>query len=587
MLLALLVVGLGYTLHRCATLGVEYYDAYVYLNNASWMTGTDTVDYDVLRPPLLSLAQAPVVAVARAAGPANRWLLLGPHLESGVLTLLTVLAVFLLLRASCGRLPALLGAVLFVGTRYVVRYGAHVMADVPLAGLTAAAVALVCRAHQERRLGLYALAGVALGAAITMKYGAALLVPTLVVAELLLSVHRAGTGRYRSSLDGRRAAGLALTLAVGAALFAALHAALYRALYPHEPWTQFVTAMTSAKSVVERMPGESWTDHGAMAMVMLSPPLLLLVVLGLALAVLRPEPRDAPFFAWLAVMGGGLVFLVGHNEARYLLPVVPAAIYFALRATTEVARRLAESPRPALRRAGRVALAGFLALCLSGGVRQAWEDADPFFANDVQRRAAAALAGAARGQGRLFVLGQRHTLFPPTRGPVPEDEYWNTFHYDPGIAAYFLGRRLNTLSTRNDSAWNLRGALGILAVDGDAVLRLEDRFYTTRTLPTGRPHPFEVWSIRRADLLPAPGDRFVSMDGSLTGTVHDDAGGLTFVPDRTLGELWLFAKRAPAGQTEFLASVRLQADTPAVVPAASARDIAALTLLRVDSRLVE
>ena len=78
---AVLVGAALYTVVRAIRLKLDYYDAFLYLHNASRLAGHDVgVAVDDSRPWLLSVVQTPVVLVARLLGPGNAWLLRGPHL---------------------------------------------------------------------------------------------------------------------------------------------------------------------------------------------------------------------------------------------------------------------------------------------------------------------------------------------------------------------------------------------------------------------------------------------------------------------------------------------------------------------------
>src|SRR5439155_2806979 len=132
-------------------------------------------------------------------------------------------------------------------------------------------------------------------------------------------------------------------------------------------------------------PGESWRDDIGMTLAMTSAPTLLLAGLGLVLALAQRQDRDVPFFGWLAVVGGAIVVLIPHTEARYLLPAVPAIIYFAVRGA-EYLLRAAQAPwaRSAGFRPAAITLAVVvLALVLRPGVEQALLDQDPVFRADL------------------------------------------------------------------------------------------------------------------------------------------------------------------------------------------------------------
>ncbi len=158
---------------------------------------------------------------------------------------------------------------------------------------------------------------------------------------------------------------------------------------------------TVTTGLVHPLPGETRWDNAVMIAATTAWPVLALAVLGLILLAKDREERDLPFLAWLVGMGGILIASVGHNEVRYLLPAIPALIYFAVRAVEWLARRALS---PALVGAGVTALA---LSCAFGGARQAWADGDPAFRADTARRAAAAMSRVRQSGGQL------HWIRPP------------------------------------------------------------------------------------------------------------------------------------------------------------------------------
>ena len=446
--MALVVVLAAYTLWRGFTLEVDYYDGYRYLANARRLLGDDQVSFDKIRPPLLALLQAPVVAIARIGGPANPALVHGPHLLSALLSLLTALALFYLFEQPCGRRIALLGTLLFMTTRYFVRYGAHVMTDLVTAGAGAAAVGWWTRARESQSLPSYVLCGAALGCAMAIKFSS--------------------------------------------------------------------------------------------------------------------------------------------NEARYLLPALPPFIYFAIRAV-ESADAFASTGRPAASAALSL-LVGFAVLgSVANGLAQAWSDQDPVFRRDVQRRAAALAAASLRDNGQLWILGKRHTLSAQEPGPVAQDEFWNTFHYERHVAEYFLGRSLRALPVPNGTAPAVIPRLAAWVADGDAILRLDDLNYYTRAFPPGLiPRPLEVWSVRRMDLHGTADAPEMLVDGrgaSVRVENGPGVGELLFTADRSLGDFSAFVVMADGAEPRFVGSVRLSAGVPTSVLATSGMP-SSLVLVRVDVQKV-
>jgi len=595
-LLAALSLPAAYTIYRAFTLRVEYHDGFAYLVNARYLAGDRSLPYAPGRPPLVSLLQIPVVKAASLAQAPGPWLMVAPHVLSAVLSLLAALAVFFAYRSGLGPAAALLGVLLFATTRLFIRYGAHVMTDLPVAGLSAAAVALYSAAIRSGRFRTYALAGAALGATISTKYSAALLALALVLATGLLAFRVRQDGARRRLVFDRALRpwlGLLLVGLATAAVFAAIHAPVFWSFFGPHALREFLPSMRAGLAAVAGFSDESRKDYLVMLVEMASPAGTLLALGGIAVALARPQRRDAIFAAWLAVVGGGIVLLVGHNEARYLFPAVPPLFYFAARAVEFCWERWRRPLRP--RRTAAMALAlvvGLAGLSMVSGAAQAWDDRDRFFRTDIEGRAVELAAQSVRGRGRLLLLGTRHTLSPRDPGPVPADEFWNVFHYVPPIPAYFLGRPLAQLGLPSASVQVLRPLLAAWLRDGDAVLRLDGLFYSTKTFPEGPvPRPLEVWSIARLDLVPAPGrpGHLTASQGTVAATLADDpgAGAVVFAPDQSLGERAIFVKNAAKRTPDFVRFARLERNTAIVLPTATrVQDVEAIVLIDVAVRRV-
>jgi len=583
---ALLALAAAYTVHRAVVLRIEYYDGYEYLLNTRALLGDRAGGYNPFRPPLLSVLQLPAVAVGRASAPASPVRLLAPHLTAALCSLLAAAAVFLVLRRPFSPTFALLGPVLFVGNRLFIRYGAHVMADLLSAGLAAATVALYLRARErpasDSFWGPYALCGAALGAAVLAKFPVAALGFVLAFTEVWLAVRE-------RRLERRRALGLALAGTVAVAVFYGVNLVLlavnFRATaFQKLAWFAPRALVASASHPVT---DESWRDWGAMALIMLSGPTLVAAGLGLVVALRERQTRDVPFLVWLGVLGVVIVFVIGHNEARYLLPVVPAILYFAVR----VVERLAEAVRPRWERAGavaRAAVATGAALLLGGalrvGVEQAIQDRDPVFLADVERRAAALLVGERRARGRLLWLGDWwHTFHPRRMIPVPGDEFWSTFHFTPSAAQYLIGLRPAAFSVEGGGA-DLAALAGGLR-NGDAVMRVADEFFDMTSLPPGGVPDVEVWSVHRLDLTPSGGgtEWVGANDTSVSLGLREENGRLTARTNSGAGRFALFAAPAHPGELpRLLGELVLEPGTETLLAPGRLGDLRGLFLFRLD-----
>jgi 4-amino-4-deoxy-L-arabinose transferase-like glycosyltransferase len=558
-LVALLVVVAAYVLHRAWVLRLEYYDGYSYLKFAQRLLGGPEIAFEVQRPPGLPLLQVPFVALAMRGGPANPWLLVAPHLASACLSLLALAALYFAFSPALGRRGALLGVLLFAASRWFVRYAPFVMTDLPTAGCCAAAVGCYLRARQGRAWALYLAGGAAAGLGIVLKPTAVFILPALGLAEVLRAL-RPGSER------ARRLVGTTLLVAAAAAVAAGLYWLTFRILGPEQVWTRIHGAVFKA-SLMQLVPGDARKDYFELLPQMVPWPVLALAMAGLVLAATRRRGPDLPFALWLALMGAGIVGGLRHTEARYLIPVAPPIFYFAARAAETgleaLSARLAGA-RAAPRALAALALCALLVLCLSSGLRQAWADRDPVFTTDRQRRSVELVQAARRGEGRLWLLGEWHTLNPRDRGPAPTDEFWNCFHFSRQGAEYLLGRPFQLASRATFLPDARRFDLAALFQDGDAVLRLDNAAFMTAAFPkNGELRPLEVWSVRKTELARQRGYRLASAGSKLTGTLQvEGRKALRFLPDGDAGRGWLYERRGLNPTLLFSASTEWKRGRP-------------------------
>jgi hypothetical protein len=528
---------------------------------------------DDRRPWLLSTLQAPVVALCRHLGPGNPWLLRGPHLLSAAISLGAAAALVYLMRRHFSATLALVGGALFVGSRAFVHYSAIVMTDLGVAGLCALTLALHLHAVRARKLRWFALAGVTFGLAAGMKFSAPNLVIAILATELaslvVLEPGPDGRRRARLNLDPRRRLGLVIEgLATVATFVAGMYASFVR-FFGDGAWAALRDPRWLSSQVGWSLQGERWQDKIPMSLVVSSAPVLALAAAGALLALARPRRSDIPYAAWLLGMGYGLVFLIGHSEVRYLFPLVPPVIYFALRAV--------EAGLALGRRAGRraalaaAALAGVLVVgALAGGVAQAGQDQDPVFTADVHGRAARALA-ARRGGSPAYILGAFSTLAAANPGPLVEDEFWNAFHLSGFEFSYELGTAGQALLVPNLPPAGVRDALFSRLADGDRVLRFDGSYVETRGLLQRRHRDgAEVWTVHRQDLAPAA-VRVTEGRARLAGV---PPGGPWWIYTKTPKRPWTFAGASGAGPETALSL-------------ADAAEVDGVALLRVDVERIE
>jgi hypothetical protein len=515
LLVALIVAILVYTVHRAAVLRVEYWDGYEFLMNARALAGDAAAKYALERAPWLALAQIPAVAITFGGPPASVARLVVPHLMSALLSILTAAIIFRVYRHPFGTVLAAVGTLLFVSTPLFVRYGAHVMSDIPSAGWVTATVALYLSARARPRLATYAWCGLALGCAALTRYQVVGVGAALAAAEL-------GYGVQERRLDLRRWAGLAACAAAAAVLFLAVHGVIAVSFYDADVlrYVRDLQVKLTSADAFALSHHESWRDYALMAPATISVPILLLAAIGLVRALLRPGRFEIPFIAWLLLVGASVVLLTAHNEARYVFPALPPLVYFSVRGL-EWLPMLAGGDRR-LRRAGTLAGVALVAWALACGLRQALLDRDPVFRADVQRRAAELLLRSRAPGGRLLWVGSGHTFHTRAPDRVPGDEFFDTFHYGIAAVQYFIGERPQVVGPPADDPDAVAGFR-----DGDAVLRAADNIFETNEVPAGGVPPPEIWRIHLARFNRSPGGDFVpavdkgfTLRTDETGKVH-------------------------------------------------------------------
>ena len=578
-----LALGFAHSVYRAGHLGIEYFDGYDYLSNARALAGDPLAEYQRLRPPFVPIIQLPAMAVVRASRPAAPVRLLAPHLTSVIVSILSAGAVLWLFFRSFGATLALLGTLLFVATRYFVHYGPHVMADIPSAGWAAATLALYLRARERSSTSSYALCGLALGASVLTKYPLIVLGPALALAEL-------GLAAVARRMDRRGWVGIGIIGAFSAAFFLGVQVVVMMTLYGAD-WLAILgltLARFTTMSGIGALPGESWRDYGAMSVAMLSLPTLLLCGAGILLALWRREARDIPFLTSLACLAGSTLFVLRHNEARYLLPAVPFILYFALR-SIEVALGGLRAHWTGLRWPSRaIALsigAALLGSALRVGVHQALLDEDPVYRADAERRAAERLLAARRGDGRLLWYGHWHTLRTRWAGLVPHDEYMGIFHYPAFAARYFLDRRVDPMPAPHASRTN---ELALVLEDGDAILRTGGRAFDARLLLYADVPPMEVWSAQRLRFRARGTQEFASeTDPRLRVRLHPGAHGADLSANALSGTWHVLIEGASEASRRYAGTVALRPGVAVPLAYEAAEPVRTIELFRIQRTRID
>jgi hypothetical protein len=562
---ALCALALAYTLYRGAVVTLEYFDGYQFLVTAKRLAGDRaTAGFNLVRPPLLALLDLPALWLAQRGAPANLGYTLFPHLTAAVLAVLSALAVLYAYRAVFEARMALVGLALLVTGRLFVRYGSLTMADILSMGLGALAVGLHLRTMQRPTWGRDLLVGLAIGLGAAAKYPLLLMGGVVALAELLVAIKR-------RQLPLRRVAGLGLSGAAAAGSFGALLVLAYGLGLGWNQLARFPAAVreafTLATGMVQALPGESRWDNAVMVAETTAWPILALALLGLILLVKERQERDLPFLAWLVGVGGILVATIGHNEARYLLPAIPALIYFAARGTEWL---LGRARSPALAGAALVAL---LVGCSWGGARQAWADADPAFRADTPRRAAQELVRLRRPGGHPRWTGPFSCIYPVRRVPLKHDEFFDAFNFYGPSMIYFLGEPATVIPSL------------LSAAHGDAVV-IPGPNCNVAALPKTAPPPWVVQGVSRRALKGGIG-AYATVENDLALSVAVSPRPVVRVtrglPPRADGQRFLIVSD-PAPRLVGPLPLSTGSEIPCAAAAVKAVELLDVTVVRVPAR---
>jgi hypothetical protein len=496
-------MGLAFMLHQAFALQIHYYDTFDYLNDARRLLGDESASYYRVHAPLGPLLAMPVASAILSTAEVDdplRWVL--PHLLGALLAALTLLAVWGWLRSRVGGRWALLGVLLLMGTSLFVRYAPFLLVDIATAGWVAAAFLAWARATSPRgRWFHYGAFGVAIAGGMLTKYSVIVLPLPFVAAELVRVV-------VERRLCWRRLLGGLFGGCVAALVFWGVMSAVF-GYVDGRPFTleTLEALLAGSSAAVVSFPGETWADYAPMLVACVSPITLALAALGVATGLRRSWRRDLPVLLWILLLGGLLSFRIGHNEARYLWPILPAIAYFAVigaRASWGMLHSLA-------RGRGRVAVAllslAVMGLALTPGISQARRDTHPFFYTGTQPAFVRFIEDHTSGDRSVFWAGHFVALSPPSpNAAVPEDEFFDFFHLGHPCVHLLTSGRVVGVPSPGDPARFLRGRPG----EGDVLVVGPPSFVFGPG--AAAPETFEVYARRRLSLR-REGSAYVDDDG--------------------------------------------------------------------------
>lgn len=482
-------------LARALALSTDYYDAYECRLAGRALAGVAPwASVPVYRSPLF-LA---VCGLGEALGPRAGWL--APSLLSCAGYVALLVGCWLVAR-RLGAPPwaAALVALLAGLDRLAFLYAPHGLPDVAAAGACALVLALAAAPAEEgpwpaRPL----LLGGAIGLAALCRQNAGLIGLGLAWAAFPIPRPRdATTLAPRPSLPRLALAGavaLALYLALTTCVFAWARGSLAGGLAVHGEWL----ATQSAQAAENRLrygthPDCDWSLPWRAAGVA-SPALAPLGLVGCALALRDRRSAARALAAWLGVHLLFLELFLGHGEARYGLPALPALAGLGSLTLGAAAARLPPA-FPA------VAALSLTALTLGlGAPYELRRLRDPAQRASFPARIAATVEGLLRpGGGLLYTTTHPYGVFPRVLvepgTPYPGDPVHGILHLGPVPLRYHLGRDV-TQAPSDDPDLGPAGLRDPAALR--AFVRKQPGFRAGDVLLVGEPRPCLTWTLREA-----------------------------------------------------------------------------------------
>lgn len=526
-------LALGFTLHQAVQVRLHYYDSFDYMNDARRLNGDESAAYYRVHAPLVPVLARPIVSAivdAEDAGDPVRWIL--PHLLGWAMAALALLAAWLWMRERAGAGWALLGVLLLCSTRLFIRYAPFLLVDIATAGWVALAFFAWARATCARgEPRHWLLFGLAVAGGMLTKYSLGALPFAFIAAELMrIPLER--------RLRLRRIAGALAAGVVAAVAFWLFLAAVFREV-DGEPFTleAFQALIGGASAMVEPMPGETQWDYGPMLLATVSPITVALALVGVPVGLRRDWRRDLPALLWMLGFTALISFRVGHNEARYLWPALPALAYFAMIGARWLYALVWSRLRA--RRLLPVVGASVVALATWPAFVQARRDTHPFFYADTQPDFLRFIQEETRPPRRAFWTGHFVALTPPSPNEgLVQDEFMDFFHLSHPPVHLFTDAQMIGVATRAPADYLRRqdGAGDVLVVGPPGFVFA----YADQSGQLEPPETFDVWSRRRAVLRRA-GDAYVDDSGEAWFHWRDGA----LVATRAWGEVDLTLESGP------------------------------------------
>jgi hypothetical protein len=437
----------------------------------------------------------------------------GAHLLAVLLFGLLLLTTFLIFRLFLDRLTALVGVTVLSWNVLLINNAPQAKEDIPGALFTTAAFYFYLRGRLRQRPRDFVLAGALIAAAIGTRYNL-LLVPFFVIGayELVALVVQIANGRWERSQIRLLLVKFGALLVMPAILFFLLPVIVYP-LTSQSSITRAPVQFTSDIIFLVKQNAfhEDAIRNYRFLVESVTWPLLLVGAVG-AIASLRTRQRGSFFFAlWLTVFFLFQTYLVSHQEARYLFPMLPAVYFFVARGIqelwTQVPHLVPGGWKPRL--ATGVLLAAVLVLPLINTLGALARFQDPVYTRDyegsVSRYAASLLQG-----GHLYWVGPYYTMHPREYVFDRDDPFTYVYHYYSHVVTFWTGATVVPLLDIEAGPPSPDGATSLMGPnvasrfsDGDVVIvNPALQVYATRDIPPSLP-PMILEQIRMRTFTPA------------------------------------------------------------------------------------
>jgi len=500
-----------------AVLQIDFYDGYDYLNNARIMAGQDLqgspIEYTKFRPPLIPFIYSFIVRCYQPAG-AGLTLIL-PHTFALLLSVLSLVAVYFLLRQSFSALASLTGAALLAFNPLFVRYAAFVMTDLPVMLFLTVGMLYYLKAKRTGRTAHYALACIFLLATFLTKYTTIIALGSLAVFEiadaLIAPKARIQGIRLKAlarAVSDRRAWATVLGAVIGFYLAHVLvHALFYEFgaesfTFIREVFLHQIDANTAA------LPSDPPHEYLQAASKVFTPVILLLALGGIVTACIRRTDADLLHLSWLAIFLLVIHLAITHRETRYILPVFPAVAYFIIRGGLGLARILPKRLQAALQRFPAIAICLVLIVLYKQAERGAeiYERMDdPLFNQPFLSKIASDIIQQAPERDVIWI-NDMFAMYPEDPVYLQYDENFFFHHIYVAATTFWLDRPiyqvpLNLLSSHEAPPEN--ELIPLFPKSGVLIHSMSHHFNTSNahTRPS-RPYPLTVAFVERRTLQP-------------------------------------------------------------------------------------